>query len=60
MNDLKKLSNAELESSMGVHVHNERMSLDHIYAHINEVYRRELHLLPEYGSMKKYLIKNAS
>jgi HNH endonuclease. len=56
MNILSKLSNAELENSMGVHVRNERMSLDQIYAHINEVYRRELHLDSKYGSMKAYLV----
>jgi len=57
MNRLYKLSDAELENSLGVHVMNERMSLDQIYAHINEIYRRELHLDLQYGSMKTYLVK---
>ncbi len=57
MNRLFKLSDAELEDSLGVHVKNERMSLDQIYAHINEIYRRELHLDLQYGSMKTYLVK---
>lgn len=57
MNTLSKLTNAELESSLGVHVANERRSLDQIYEHINEVYRRELHLTLSYGSMKNYLVK---
>ena len=55
MNDLRKLTDVELENSLGVHVRNERLSLDHIYSHINEVYRRELHLDNAYGSMKTYL-----
>lgn len=57
MNRLFKLTNVELENSLGVHVMNERMSLDQIYAHINEIYRRELHLDIQYGSMKTYLVK---
>jgi hypothetical protein len=57
MNILIKLSDAELENSLGVHVNNERLSLDQIYAHINEIYRRELHLDLQYGTMKSYLVK---
>jgi hypothetical protein len=57
MNNLFKLSDAELENSLGVHVNNERLSLDQIYSHINEIYRRELHLDIKYGNMKCYLVK---
>jgi hypothetical protein len=57
MNSLCKLSHAELESSLGVYVNNERLSLDQIYTHINEIYRRELHLDLRYGTMKSYLVK---
>jgi hypothetical protein len=57
MNSLFKLSDAELENSLGVYVNNERLSLDQIYAHINEIYRRELHLDLKYGTMKSYLVK---
>jgi hypothetical protein len=52
-----KLTDVELENSLGVHVHSERVSLDHIYTHINEIYRRELHLDQQYGTMKTYLVK---
>lgn len=57
MNNLYKLSDVELENSLGVHVNNERLSLDQIYSHINEIYRRELHLDIKYGTMKSYLVK---
>ncbi|MNK98558.1 hypothetical protein D3C87_1189270 [compost metagenome] len=57
MNNLFKLSDMELEKSLGIHVNNERLSLDQIYAHINEIYRRELHLDLQYGTMKSYLVK---
>ena len=57
MNKLIKLSNGELENNLGLHIENERRSLEHIYEHINEVYRRDLHLDQAYGSMKIYLVK---
>ena len=49
MNALFKLTNAELENSLGFHVNNERMSLDQIYSHINEIFRRDIHLDVPYG-----------
>lgn len=57
MNSLFKLSDVELEKSLGVYVNKERLSLDQIYSHINEIYRRELHLDLKYGTMKSYLVK---
>ena len=57
MNKFLKLSNDELELSLGNHVARERHSLDQIYEHINEIYRREIHLTQSYGSMKNYLVK---
>jgi hypothetical protein len=57
MNSLFKLSDVELERSLGVYVNHERLSLDQIYTHINEIYRRELHLDLKYGTMKSYLVK---
>lgn len=57
MKNLFKLNNDELENSLGVHVQNERHTLDSIYEHINEVFRRDLHLERGYSTMKEYLIK---
>lgn len=57
MNSLMKLTDVELEKSLGRFIDNERMSLDQIYQHINEVFRRELHLDSAYGDMRTYLIK---
>lgn len=57
MKDLFKLSDDELEKSFGVHVQNERLTLDHIYEHINEIFRRDLHLERGHGGMKEYLVK---
>jgi hypothetical protein len=57
MEKLFKLTNDELENSMGFHVLNERRTLHIILEHINEVYRRDLHLERGFGSMKEYLVK---
>lgn len=57
MNSLVNLSDVELVNSMRKHVNNERASLNFIYQHINEVYRRGWHLDSAYGDMKSYLVK---
>jgi hypothetical protein len=57
MKHLSKLSNDELENSLGAQVQNERLTLDSIYEHINEVFRRDLHLERGFSTMKEYLIK---
>jgi hypothetical protein len=57
MKHLSKLNNDELENSLGVHVRNERLTLDSIYEHINELFRRDLHLERGFSTMKDYLVK---
>jgi membrane-associated HD superfamily phosphohydrolase len=57
MKHLSKLNNDELENSLGVYVRNERLTLDSIYEHINEVFRRDLHLERGFSTMKDYLVK---
>lgn len=57
MKYLSDLNNEELEISLGVHVKNERLTLDRIYEHINEVFRRNLHLERGFSTMKEYLVK---
>jgi hypothetical protein len=54
---LFKLNNDELENSLGFHVLNERRTLHIILEHINEVYRRDLHLERGFSTMKDYLVK---
>jgi len=56
MEKLIKLNNDELENSLGFHVQNERRTLHIILEHINEVYRRDLHLERGFSTMKDYLV----
>ncbi|MNK94955.1 hypothetical protein D3C87_1151770 [compost metagenome] len=57
METLVKLNNDELENSLGFHVLNERRTLHIILEHINEIYRRDLHLERGFSTMKDYLVQ---
>jgi hypothetical protein len=58
MNQLLKLTNDELENSLGLHIRSERRILYIILEHINEVARRDLHLERGFGTLKDYLVKH--
>jgi hypothetical protein len=57
MKQLSNLSNEDLETSLRVHINNERNTLHIILDHIKEVAKRELHLAQGFPDVKRYLMK---
>jgi len=56
MNSLSRMSDDDLETSLGFHIGNERKTLPIILDHIREVTKRELHLARGFSDVKRYLM----